>query len=94
MLHGNVYRSDSMPPTSKFYDQGKFGRMFPTLPPFSLDSPSLRTALMKIGERRGIMDAQDDVDKDPLELILNPVPCIFSIPRLHRSRSPARHHRR
>ena len=72
MLHGNVYRSDSMPPSSRFYDQGKFGRMFPNLPPFSLDSPSLRTALMKIGERRGIMDAQDDVDKDPLELILNP----------------------
>ena len=72
MLHGNVYRSDSTPPTSKFYDQGKFGRMFPTLPSFSLDSPSLRTTLMKIGERNGIMDAQDDISKEPLELIINP----------------------
>jgi len=48
--HGNIYRSGDGPPISKFYDQGKFGRMFPSLPPFSLDTPSLRSALKKLGE--------------------------------------------
>ncbi len=72
MLHGSIYRSNSAPPNSKFYDQGKFGRMFPSLPPFSLDSPSLRTALLKIGERNGIMDAQDNLTAHPVDLILNP----------------------
>ena len=69
--HGNVYRSGDAPPSSKFYDQGKFGRLFPTLPPFSLDTPTLRAALMKIGERNGIMDAKDDLTQHPTALILN-----------------------
>ena len=69
--HGNVYRSGDAPPSSKFYDQGKFGRLFPTLPPFSLDTPTLRAALMKIGERNGIMDAKDDLTQHPRDLILN-----------------------
>ena len=69
--HGNVYRSGDAPPSSKFYDQGKFGRLFPTLPPFSLDTPTLRSALMKIGERNGIMDAKDDLTQHPTDLILN-----------------------
>ena len=70
--HGNVYRSGDAPPSSKFYDQGKFGRLFPTLLPFSLDTPTLRAALMKIGERNGIMDARDDLTQHPTDLILNP----------------------
>lgn len=68
--HGNVYRSGDAPPSSKFYDQGKFGRMFSSLPPFSLDSPGLRAALLKIGERNGIMDAKDDLTQIPQNLIL------------------------
>jgi hypothetical protein len=70
--HGNIYRSGDSPPSSKFYDQGKFGRMFPSLPPFSLDTPSLRGALKKLGERNGIMDAKDDLTAHPRDLILNP----------------------
>ncbi|MFZ1809746.1 MAG: peroxidase, partial [Candidatus Nitrotoga sp.] len=70
--HGNVYRSGDAPPSSKFFDQGKFGRMFPALPPFSLDSPTLRSALLKIGELNGIMDAKDDLTADPKDLILQP----------------------
>lgn len=70
--HGNVYRSGDAPPSSKFFDQGKFGRMFPALPPFSLDSPTLRSALLKIGELNGIMDAKDDLTVDPKDLILQP----------------------
>lgn len=70
--HGNVYRSGDAPPSSKFYDQGKFGRMFPALPAFSMDSPSLRAALLKIGERNGIMDAKDDLTQHPRDLIVLP----------------------
>jgi hypothetical protein len=34
------------PPRSTYYDQGKFGRLFPSLPPFAMDSPQLREALV------------------------------------------------
>jgi hypothetical protein len=70
--HGNVYRSGNAPPSSKFFDQGKFGRMFPSLPPFSQDSPALRASLLKIGEIGGIMDAKDDLTQDPKHLITLP----------------------
>lgn len=69
--HGNVYRSGDAPPSSKFYDQGKFGRLFPTLPAFSMDTPSVRAALLKLGSRNGIMDAKDDLTQHPKDLILN-----------------------
>lgn len=68
--HGNVYRSGEAPPSSKFYDQGKFGRLFNNLPGFASDTPSLRAALLKIGERNGVMDAQDDLTQLPQNLIL------------------------
>ena len=70
--HGKVYRSDDAPPSSKFYDQGKFGRMFASLPPFALNTPSLRSALKKLGEKGGIMDAGDDLTAHPRDLIINP----------------------
>ena len=68
--HGNVYRSGDAPPSSTFYDQGKFGRLFQNLPAFSSDSPALRAALLKIGERNGVMDAKDDLTQAPQNLIL------------------------
>lgn len=68
--HGNVYRSGDAPPSSKFFDQGKFGRLFPSLGAFAPDSPSLRASLLKMGELGGIMDAKDDLSKDPTALIL------------------------
>ena len=70
--HGNIYRSGDNPPTSKFYDQGKFGRLFGNLPPFSLDTPSMRAQLKKLGARNGPMDALDDLTAHPLQLIVNP----------------------
>jgi hypothetical protein len=70
--HGNIYRSGDAPPSSKFFDQGKFGRLFPSFPPFSLDTPSLRSALKKLGEKDGIIDAKDDLTAHPRDLILNP----------------------
>jgi hypothetical protein len=70
--HGNIYRAGDNPPTSKFYDQGKFGRLFGSLPPFSLDTPSMRAALKKLGARGGPMDAKDDLTAHPRDLITNP----------------------
>ena len=51
--HGNILRSGDAPPGSKFFDQWKFGQMFPALPPFALDTPSLRRALKKFGKNGG-----------------------------------------
>jgi Animal haem peroxidase len=70
--HGNIYRSGDNPPASKFYDQGKFGRLFGNLPPFALDTPSMRSALKKLGAKGGIMDAADTLTSHPRDLIVNP----------------------
>jgi len=55
----------------------RFGRLFPTLPPFADPAaPGLEAALMDIG-RPGpgsIMDADDDLSLGPLGLILTPGP--------------------
>src|SRR5215208_695966 len=58
-------------PRSTFYDQGRFGRLFPTLPPFASDTPLVRAALTELGQPSGLMDA-DDVLSDPIALITNP----------------------
>lgn len=70
--HGKVYRSGDVPPSSTFYDQGKFGRLFGTLPPFASDSPSLRAALKELGQQGGLMDAKDPLTVHPRELITDP----------------------
>lgn len=67
-LHGAYYQ-DVIPFRSRYYDKGKFGRLFPSLPPFAADSPKLRTALMEIGEKGGIMDAGDDLTLPPQDHI-------------------------
>lgn len=70
--HGSIYRPGDNPPASKFYDQGKSGRLFGNLPPFSLDTPSMRAQLRKLGARNGPMDALDDLTAQPRSLIVNP----------------------
>ncbi|MEO7234136.1 MAG: heme peroxidase family protein [Lapillicoccus sp.] len=70
MSHGNA-DNDVTTPRSTYYEQGRFGRMFPTLPPFSADTPSVRQALLEVGGPGGIMDAQDDLS-DPVTLITDP----------------------
>src|SRR5215218_9448726 len=57
--HGQLYRSDNVPPRSLYYDRGRFGRLFPSLPPFAVDRPLVRNNLLELGKPRGIMDAQD-----------------------------------
>ena len=58
-------------PRSTFFDQGRFGRLFPTLPPFASDTPLVRAALTELGRPGGAMDAGDDLS-DPIALITNP----------------------
>src|SRR5918992_549199 len=57
--HGQLYRSDNVPPRSLYYDRGRFGRLFPSLPPFAVDRPLVRNDLLELGEPGGIMDAND-----------------------------------
>ncbi|NCJ05309.1 peroxidase [Synechococcales cyanobacterium C] len=57
--HGQLYLRDMVPPRSQYYAQGRFGRMFSTLPPFLSDTPQVRQALIELGKPGGIMDPQD-----------------------------------
>jgi hypothetical protein len=70
MPHGHAQLGESTP-QSIFYDQGRFGRLFPTLPPFAADTPLLRDALSDLGAKGGPMDAGDDLS-DPITLITDP----------------------
>ncbi|QJE98996.1 peroxidase family protein [Luteolibacter luteus] len=65
--HGS-YPHDIVPPRSKYFDSGRFGRIFGELPPFASDTPQLRAGLIEIGKIGGIMDAQDNL-ADPKNLI-------------------------
>lgn len=70
MPHGQA-DAGVITPQSTFYEQGRFGRMFPTLPPFSADTPTIRAALLELGRPGGLMDAGDD-ESDPVALITDP----------------------
>jgi hypothetical protein len=70
MPHGHAGLGESTP-RSVFYDQGRFGRLFPTLPPFAADTKLLRDALAELGAANGPMDAGDDLS-DPIALITDP----------------------
>ncbi len=70
MAHGDA-DAGQLTPRSTFYDRGRFGRLFPTLPPFSADVPLIRDALSELGAPGGPMDAQDDLS-DPVTLITDP----------------------
>ncbi len=70
MAHGNA-AGETVTPRSAFYDQGKFGRLFPTLPPFASDTKLMRDALTELGAVGGPMDPADDLS-DPITLITDP----------------------
>jgi heme peroxidase len=70
MYHGQAELGESAP-QSVFYDQGRFGRLFPTLPPFAADTGLVRDALTELGAKNGLMDAGDDLS-DPITLITDP----------------------
>ena len=52
-----------------------FSRMFRNLPPFALQSDSVRTAMKQLGAAGGVLDAKD-VLTDPIQSITNPA--VFS----------------
>jgi hypothetical protein len=60
--HDHYTLGGENPPKSTYYGQGKFGRMFPMLPPFATDTPSVRNALEELGKKGGIMDVADETD--------------------------------
>ena len=70
MSHGHAGLGESTP-QSIFYDQGRFGRLFPTLPTFAADTKLMRDALLELGAKGGPMDADDDLS-DPITLITDP----------------------
>ena len=70
MSHGDA-DAGQVTPRSRFYDEGRFGRLFPTLPPFAADTPLIRDALIELGAAGGPMDAGDDLS-DPVTLITDP----------------------
>ncbi len=70
--HG-VYPRDVVPYCSRYYDSGRFGRLFAGLPPFASDTPQIREALLDIGKPGGMMDAKDDLSAGPEKLITDPI---------------------
>lgn len=71
MSHGHMRLGEAETPKSTFYSQGRFGRLFPTLPPFASDTSLIRGALTELGAPGGPMDAGDDLS-DPIALITDP----------------------
>src|SRR3954454_931696 len=67
MPHGHADLGE-LTPQSVFYGQGRFGRLFPTLPPFAADTSLIRDALAELGAAGGPMDPGDDLS-DPISLI-------------------------
>jgi hypothetical protein len=64
--HGHYALGGENPPKTTYYEQGKFGRLFPMLPPFATDTPTVRAALKELGEKGGVMDA------DETDIVANP----------------------
>ncbi|WP_198586764.1 peroxidase family protein [Glycomyces xiaoerkulensis] len=50
----------------------RFARMYPNLGPYLQATDQARAAMMAIGEPGGVMDANDDLEAGPVELITNP----------------------
>lgn len=72
MARHGIYPHDIVPPKSKYFDSGRFGRLFGQLPAFSSDTPEIREALLDIGKAGGIMDAKDKLSEGPVKLITEP----------------------
>jgi hypothetical protein len=64
-FHGQLYLRDEVPPRSKYHDSGRFGRLFPTLPPFARDTEKVRRALLELGKPGGIIDPGTVADANP-----------------------------
>jgi hypothetical protein len=49
----------------------RFGRMFPTLPKFAAQTKKIESALMELGKKGGLLDANDNLAAGPVALITN-----------------------
>jgi hypothetical protein len=76
MGHGDAI-GEHVTPRSGFYDRGRFGRLFPSLPPFASDTALTRAALVELGAAGGPMDPGDDLS-DPVTLITDPAKSIHN----------------
>ena len=71
MSHGHA-RLGEFTPRSVFYDQGRFGRLFPTLPRLRRGHAGrLRDALAELGRQERPHGRGDDLS-DPITLITDP----------------------
>jgi hypothetical protein len=57
--HGELDLRGIDAPRSSYYASGRFGRLFPALPPFQPDTEAVRQALVTLGQAGGSMDAKD-----------------------------------
>jgi hypothetical protein len=57
--HGALDMRGIDAPRSRYYASGRSGRLFPSLPPFQLDSDAVQKALLALGQAGGNMDAKD-----------------------------------
>ncbi len=49
MAHGDLDLGSGATPRSPFYDEGRFGRLFPSLPPFADNTAAVRRILTVLG---------------------------------------------
>jgi hypothetical protein len=70
-LVGSTAAAQSRPPRFVIRED-RFGRMFPGLPPFAESSRRLQAALMDLGKPGGALDANDDLKRGPVDLIVDP----------------------
>src|SRR4029450_11972257 len=70
MPHGHASLGEPTP-RSVFYAQGRFGRLFPTLPPFAADTPTIRDPLATPGAPGGAMSPAHGLS-DPITLVPDP----------------------
>ena len=56
LRHGRVDPGASTP-SSTFFGRGRFGRLFPSLPPFAADTLRTRAELAELGAKGGLLDA-------------------------------------
>ena len=57
--HGQLYLRDLVPPRSLYYENGRYGRLFPSLPPFFKNASTIQPLLVELGGAGGPMDAGD-----------------------------------
>jgi len=57
--HGALDMRGIDAPRSHYYASGRFGRLFPSLPPFQTDSDAVQKTLLALGQAGGSMDAND-----------------------------------